>query len=791
MIRSTALALAALAAAGSLAAQQFELSVPSIMRGPELVGSEPDLVRWTDDGRWIYFRWKPGGQPWHQDEEFYRVSARGGPPERVDEAHMDSVAPLLASGDLSEDRRRKVVSAEGDLWLIDRGRGSVRRLTDTEAFEGSPTFSRDGRTVYFARDDEAYALSLDDGSIRQLTKVARGPEDEDDPESEGLQRYLEGQQRELFEHVRREAARREAAEAEREARDAAERAPVRIGREERIQGLMVAPAERWALLAVGRRAEDAKQTIVPDYVTESGYTRPLEVRSKVGDRQSTARVGLIDVDSGGVSWLDLSPEVAVALEDSIGLPAGEHPDLATVSLEGWNPAGTLGLVSAVSFDHRHRWLHVIDGAGARVRTVFHEFDPAWVGGPCGFCAGWMPDGRSLWFVSELDGYAHLYTVGVDGGEPRQLTRGEWEVHDVVLSPDRRRFWLTTNEESPHQYHFYHMGLDGRGKTRVTGDAGIHDVTPSPDGDRLAVVYSYSNRPPELFVMQNRPGAPMTRVTDSPTDEWKRFGWIDPEIVRFPAQDGTMVPARIYRPRDLGAEPNGAGVIFVHGAGYLQNVHLGWSSYYREYMFHHLLASKGYTVLDIDYRGSRGYGRDWRTAIYRHMGGKDLSDQVDGARYLAEAEGVDPERIGLYGGSYGGFITLMALFTEAEHFAAGAALRSVTDWAHYNHGYTSRILNQPQDDDEAYRRSSPIYFAEGLEDPLLIAHGMVDTNVHFQDVVRLAQRLIELGKTDWELAVYPVEGHGFVEPASWTDEYRRILELFETHLAGEERSKGHD
>jgi dipeptidyl aminopeptidase/acylaminoacyl peptidase len=164
-----------------------------------------------------------------------------------------------------------------------------------------------------------------------------------------------------------------------------------------------------------------------------------------------------------------------------------------------------------------------------------------------------------------------------------------------------------------------------------------------------------------------------------------------------------------------------------------------------------------------------------------MGGKDLSDQVDGARYLVEHEGVDAGRIGIYGGSYGGFITLMALFTEAEHFAAGAALRAVTDWAHYNHWYTSRILNLPQDDEEAYRRSSPIYFAEGLEDPLLIAHGMVDVNVHFQDVVRLAQRLIELGKEDWELAVYPVEGHSFAEPASWTDEYRRILELFERHL----------
>ncbi|NIP82365.1 MAG: prolyl oligopeptidase family serine peptidase, partial [Gemmatimonadetes bacterium] len=343
------------------------------------------------------------------------------------------------------------------------------------------------------------------------------------------------------------------------------------------------------------------------------------------------------------------------------------------------------------------------------------------------------------------------------------------------------FYLTTNEGSPHEYHFYHMPLAGGERVRITDHPGIYDVTPSPEGDRLAVVYSTANRPPELYVMRNRRGSPMTRVTDSPTEEWKGFGWIEPEIVAFEAADGARVPARIYRPADLGAEPNGAGVIFVHGAGYLQNVHRGWSSYYREYMFHHLLAARGYTVLDIDYRGSAGYGRDWRTAIYRHMGGKDLSDQVDGARYLAEREGVDPTRIGIYGGSYGGFITLMALFTEAERFAAGAALRSVTDWAHYNHWYTSRILNQPQDDDEAYRRSSPIYFAEGLEDPLLIAHGMVDTNVHFQDVVRLAQRLIELGKEDWELAVYPVEGHGFVEPASWTDEYRRILELFETHL----------
>jgi dipeptidyl aminopeptidase/acylaminoacyl peptidase len=164
-----------------------------------------------------------------------------------------------------------------------------------------------------------------------------------------------------------------------------------------------------------------------------------------------------------------------------------------------------------------------------------------------------------------------------------------------------------------------------------------------------------------------------------------------------------------------------------------------------------------------------------------MGGKDLDDVVDGAKFLVDSHKVNAKRIGVYGGSYGGFITLMAMFTSPDTFAAGAALRPVTDWAHYNHGYTSNILNEPQSDIAAYRKSSPIYFAEGLKGALLICHGMVDVNVHFQDSVRLAQRLIELRKENWELAVYPVEDHGFVEETSWADEYKRILKLFEEHL----------
>jgi dipeptidyl aminopeptidase/acylaminoacyl peptidase len=306
---------------------------------------------------------------------------------------------------------------------------------------------------------------------------------------------------------------------------------------------------------------------------------------------------------------------------------------------------------------------------------------------------------------------------------------------------------------------------------------------SPDESTLGLVYSYSTKPPEVYVMPNRPGAAATQVTLTPTEEWRGVSWIDPRVITYKARDGADVYARLFTPEMIGArrDPARPGVVFVHGAGYLQNAHKYWSTYFREYMFHNLLASRGYVVLDVDYRASSGYGRDWRTAIYRHMGGKDLADIVDGAKYLVEKEQVHAKRIGVYGGSYGGFITLMAMFTTPDVFAAGAALRPVTDWAHYNHGYTSNILNVPQKDAEAYRKSSPIYFAEGLKGALLICHGMVDTNVHFQDSVRLAQRLIELRKENWELAVYPVENHGFVEPTSWADEYRRILKLFETTL----------
>ena len=271
---------------------------------------------------------------------------------------------------------------------------------------------------------------------------------------------------------------------------------------------------------------------------------------------------------------------------------------------------------------------------------------------------------------------------------------------------------------------------------------------------------------------------MNQITHSTSKEFAAYKWREPEVVKIKGSDGIEFYARIYKNAETKNKP---AVIFVHGAGYLQNAHNYWSNYHREYMFHNFLVDNGFTVLDIDYRASEGYGRDYRTAIYRNMGGRDLQDHLDGKDYLVKELGIDSTKIGIYGGSYGGFITLMAMMKTPGEFPCGAALRSVTDWAHYNHEYTSNILNHPATDPEAYKQSSPIYYAENLKGKLIMLHGMVDDNVQFQDVVRLSQRFIELGKENWELAVFPVEAHGFKESYSWNDEYRRIYELFYEEL----------
>ncbi len=761
-VRAASVAAGVFLLAGSIGAQKpFELTIDNIMRGPGLVGYPPSAPRWSADSKAIYFDWKQPSDPVLKPVDTYIVNRDGSGLRKLteDEARL----ALPNGGDESKDHSKTVFVRGGDLYLYDRATLTTRRLTKTADIEQDPHFTRDDRHIWYTRANNLYLFSLADGFIDELTDIYladQKPPPKLDKKGTESQEVVKKEERELLDVVQQRAAVKEEEEA-RKKRDNP-RKPMLLEARQKVNWLALSPDEKTVIASISEAGKDTKKAIVPNFVTESGYTEDIESRNKVGDVQNRVRMALIGAADGGVKWVD----------------SGQKKDVA-LSRPEWSEDGTRAVLFARATDNKNRWLLTLDPATGKTRVLVAQHDDAWLDGPGSSTLGWMKSDRDVFFQSERDGYSHLYTVPYDGGDPKQLTEGKWEILSVKVSRDKSTFYLTSNKGDPAEVHFYSMPAAGGPMTRLTTMPGNHRALVSPDEQWIADIYSYTTKPPELFSMENRAGAGEKKLTSSPSPEFWSYPWLDAPITHFQARDGVEIPTRIYKASNF--PRGGPAVIFVHGAGYLQNVHRWWSMYYRELMFHNFLMQHGYLVIDVDYRGSAGYGRDWRTAIYRHMGGVDLDDQVDAAKWLVSQHGVDAKRIGIYGGSYGGFITLMAMFTQPDVFAAGAALRPVTDWAHYNNGYTSDILNTPQKDAEAYRQSSPIFFAPGLKGALLICHGMVDTNVHFQDTVRLVQKLIELRKTNWDVAFYPVEDHGFVQPTSWADEYKRIFALFEKNL----------
>jgi dipeptidyl aminopeptidase/acylaminoacyl peptidase len=763
------------------------LKLEEIMQGNAFVGHQPGTPYWSDDSRTLYFMWNPESGP---SDSLYSFDIRSRNLQKVDASTRESLPPRQLV--YSRDRNWMVYVQNGDVYLREVKSSRVQRITSTLQTISNVGFTSDEKGITWVADNNVFLWNTVTGTTTQLTDFRSGASRPDGKPSDQEQ-WLTDQQLELFEYVRLRKEEKELQEKQRtEARNRESNKrprPIQTG-QARVMNQQLCPSGRFVTYSLATAAQNVKSTRIPHFVTESGYTEEQQAYAKVGSAQGVSTMGIYDLVRDTVYQVETADipgirDVPVFMRE-YGFEDETLKGDRELNIMGpaWSEDGRFAVVTIRAQDNKDRWIMLLDPETGKLSLLDRQHDEAWVAGPgiSGWRSGgvgWMPDNRRIWFQSEETGYSHLYTLDVVTGQKMALTAGNFEVYGPEPSHDKKRWYFHTNEVHPGERHFYSMPLDGGERTQITRMEGRNDVVVSPDGKMLAVRFSDFTSPWELFVMENKPGASATRITHSTTEAFQSYDWRTPELITFQAEDGADVWARLYTPEP--SQHSGAAVIFVHGAGYLQNAHKGWSSYLREYMFHNLLADLGYTVMDIDYRGSAGYGRDWRTGIYRHMGGKDLSDHVDGARYLMEKHGVEPGRIGIYGGSYGGFITLMALFNHPEVFAAGAALRSVTDWAHYNHGYTSNILNTPVTDPEAYRRSSPIYFAEGLQGALLMCHGMIDDNVHFQDIVRLTQRLIELGKENWELAVYPVERHTFTETSSWVDEYKRILKLFEDEL----------
>ena len=761
--------------------QAQTLKMEEIMKGNDFIGNLPENERWSLDGTTIYFDWNPNKELGNSTY-FWKKGMK---------------APQKASKEEAKFSKLRMLQKEGTgiYYFVDKGQlysYSIKDKKTQKIYQHSVPVSslqigKELGVLFFKQSDNLFKFDTKLGSLVQLTNFRKGKSDDKPKEKES---FLKEQQKELFQFVRDQEEKEKWNTANEDPKSDFPK-PYFVGKNT-IEATKVSPKGDFVTFRL-REESEVKQEEMEVFITADGYNKSKATKSKVSTNNLVnTKFGIYNVAKDTVYTVNFStlihiqdvPEYFKLYEKNKN--ADKKDKLIVAQAPIYNEDGSYAIVEIRSQDNKDRWLVNLNLAAGSFKEIEHQHDEAWIGGPgipsyafSSGTLGFLSDNETIYFQSEKTGYSHLYTYNLRTNKKVQLTQGNWEVRGVVVSKDKKAFYLTTNQTHPGNRGFYKMNVSDAVLQPILTKDGAHEVSLSPDEKNLLVRYSYKNKPWELYWASNKKASSLEQITVSTTKEFESYQWRTPEVITFKAQDGTSVNARLYIPST--SQANKAAVIFVHGAGYLQNAHNYWSTYHREYMFHNMLTDLGYTVLDIDYRGSDGYGRDVRTGIYRFMGGKDLSDQIDGKKFLVQNYGVDENRVGIYGGSYGGFITLMGMLTTPKEFAAGAALRSVTDWAHYNHGYTGNILNFPETDPDAYKKSSPIYFANNLEGNLLMLHGMVDDNVEYKDIVRLSQRFIELGKKKWSLASFPVESHGFKETYSWVDEYSRILDLFNSTL----------
>ncbi len=756
-----------------------EINLKEIMKGNEFIGFQPQNVSWSHDSQTIFFDWK------QKDDFDYRTYqyVKG----KVSQLAYDQYSENMLEG-YKRWGNKLLFTSEGRLYSYDLESKEKRFLFYSNKLKDY-YFLDDENQIVIELGSELFLVSLNPFKMVKIAEFGKFPKDDKVKEKS----FLENQQEELFEIVQ---FRNEQSKFRKEKREGVSNvAYAEINVSEGYWLNTGVSRDRSHLAYVQSIDPKTKNTDYFHFITKDGEAEARAARPKVGRPDPECYLFIYDLNKKESIKFDPSiltdvkkrPLYFKDYEKKEFKEESEEPKQVIYHNLQFSKDSKKLLFEVKSFDNKDRWIVVYDLEKKKYKEISHQHDEAWIGGPgvvgwttVGGNIGWFDDSDRIYYQSEESGFSHLYVYSLEKEKAKQLTKGDFEIHEAILSHDNSKFYVTTNKVELGNRDFHHVDANSGKWTPILTALGNHEVSISPDESQLAYRFSYKNKPWEVYTCPNIPKSKISQVTKSTTKEFDAISWMEPAIIKFKAADGTMVPARLYRPESERKDP-GKAVIFVHGAGYLQNAHNWWSGYYREYMFHNLLVRKGYTVLDIDYRASKGYGRKWRTDIYRNMGGKDVSDQVDGKKYLVEELGIPKEKIGIYGGSYGGFVTIMALLKYPGEFQCGAAIRSVTDWAHYNHPYTSNILNTPETDSIAFVKSSPIYYAENLQDPLLMLHGMLDDNVQFQDVVRLTQRFIELEKDTYEMAIYPIEPHGFKHASSWFDEYKRILKLFESNL----------
>lgn len=511
------------------------------------------------------------------------------------------------------------------------------------------------------------------------------------------------------------------------------------------------PSPRGDLVAF----EEVDESHIPVYPIVHQGKPALEIEEHrypfAGAENARVRLGVVAVETGATTFLDLgSGEGYIARVD-------------------WHPDGRL-FVQWVSRDWHRLHLMAYDVASGVRTTILSEQQEPWINlhDDLRFIEA---TGEFTW-SSERTGFRHLYLYAHDGTLIRQLTQGAWPAEaTVALDEKKRQVYFVGWQDSPLERHLFRVSLDGGAPERLTAEPGIHGAIVAPDFSSFVDVWDSVTTPPSVTVRDPKGEARIVIHPPATLD----LELPPPELAHFRTSDGAELYAAVYRPGASGPAPV---IVEVYGGPAVQMVNNSWAQTVD--MRAQMLAQHGFVVLKVDNRGSYRRGLAFEAPIYRNMGDLELRDQIEGVRWLSTLGYVDLSRVGIYGWSGGGYMTLIALLKAPEVFKAGVSGAPVTFHGGYDTAYTEKYMSTPQKNPEGYRRASPLSYVDRLQGKLLLVHGMIDENVHFRHTARMMQALIDAGKS-FETLIYPNERHMPRSERDRADMERRILEFFQQNL----------
>jgi dipeptidyl-peptidase-4 len=517
--------------------------------------------------------------------------------------------------------------------------------------------------------------------------------------------------------------------------------------------------DRLAFVEVDRTA--IMPRIVPDYLTDETSTGPLG-RPYPGEEPESRRLGVVTRSGGAPRWIDLGPDATELLFSY-----------------AWAPNGSAVLVDKSDLFVKDRRLLVADPATGATRVLRRETDPNNVSAE--WWADWAPDGKGVYYTSDRDEDYHVYYQPLNGGAPSRVTSGAWAVFRAEVSAGASHLVVVTNEGRGEERHLATVPLGGGKPTRRSVRPGTHTPTVSPDGRYAAVLFSSDSVPPDLLITRLTEPIEERRVTSSPRPDFREYRWVTPRYVTFQQhQDGVTLHGRLILPPDFDSTKRYPAIL---GSVYSNTVRNQWGgrNAHPTWGLDQYLAQEGYVILAVDISGSSGRGKAFRQRIKLDYGGIDVEDLYSGALYLKSLGFVDVARIGIWGSSYGGLLTTMSLFTKPGVYKAGIAGAPATNVWHALTG-EMRVMMRPQDQWEQYAAASSHTKARGLQDHLMIIHGMRDRVVLFKDSITLVELLMQYGK-DVDLVALPNSGHGWDNEGLYQTRFafQKMVDFFDKHL----------